>query len=185
MMLDDPSVHQTTFTLEDVAAIRTRFLVLGLINIILGMAAIVLPKIANISLEVIIGAALCLAGIADAWHAMLLRSKRGYMLSWVSSVLLVVAGALILVSPVAPFTSLHIAIAILFWLAGMLRIGKGLDIRPVNNWPWVVASGLLMFLFGTYIMYQDSISWTLMSLLIGISLIVDGWSRMILFWVHD
>ena len=185
-MLGDPSIHQTSFTLEDVAAIRWRFLVLGLFNIALGVAAIILPKTTGYTIEVIIGLSLMFAGFADAWHAMLLRSRQGYMLSWVSSVLLVVVGTLILISPIIELTSLYLAIAVLFWLAGMLRIGKGMDIRPINNWPWVVASGMLMFLFGFYIMYKaEPISWPLMSFLVGISLVVDGWSRMILFWVHE
>lgn len=184
-MLDDPSVHQTVFTIKDAAAIRGRFLTLGLFNIALGMAAIALPKTTDYRVEVVIGLVLMFAGFADAWHAMLLRSKRGYVLSWASSVLLLAAGALIVTSTIADFTSLYMAIALLFWLAGFLRMGKGMDIRPINNWPWVVASGLLVVLFGAFIFYQgESISWTLMSLLVGISLIVDGWSRMILFWVH-
>ena len=185
-MLDDPSVHQTSFTIEDVAAIRGRFLILGLFNIALGIAAVVLPKTTDYRVEVVVGLVLMLAGTADAWHAILLRSKRGYMLSWASSVLLFVAGALIATSTIVDFTSLYMAIALLFWIAGFLRMGKGMDIRPINNWPWVVASGLLVVLFGLFIFYQgDSISWTLMSLLVSVSLIVDGWSRMILFWVHE
>ena len=182
----DPSAHQTAFTIEDVAAIRGRFLTLGLFNIALGIAAITLPKTTDYRVEVVVGLVLMLAGTADAWHAMLLRSKRGYLLSLVSSVLLLAAGGLMVASPVADFTSLYMAIALLFWIAGFLRMGKGIDIRPINNWSWVVASGLLVALFGFFIFYQgDAISWPLMSLLVGISLIVDGWSRMILYWVHE
>ena len=185
-MLEDSSVHQTSFTIEDIAAIRGRFLALGLFNIMLGIAAVVLPKTTDYHTEVIVGLVLMLAGTADAWHAMLLRSKRGCMLSWASSIGLLAAGFLMATSRVADFTSLYMAIALLFWIAGFLRMGKGIDIRPINSWPWVVASGLLLVLFGLFIFYQgDSVSWTLMSLLVGISLIVDGWSRMILFWVHE
>ena len=184
-MLDDPSSNQTAFTLEDVVAIRGRFLALGLFNIALGITAITLPIGTHDSAETIVGLVLILAGFADAWHAMLLRSKRGYLLSSVSSVLLIVAGAVILASPIANMTSLYLGVAILFWLIGAFRIGKGLDIQPINNWRWVVASGLLVILFDFFIIYKgEPVSWDLMSLLVGISLIVDGWSRMILFWVH-
>ncbi len=182
----DSSAHQTAFTIEDVAAIRGRFLTLGLFNIALGIAAIALPKTTDHRVEVVVGLVLMLAGAADAWHAMLLRSKRGYLLSLVSSILLLAAGFLMATSPITDFTSLYMASALVVWIAGFLRMGKGMDIRPINNWPWVVASGLLVTLFGFFIFYQgDYISWALMSLLVGISLIVDGWSRMILFWVHE
>jgi uncharacterized membrane protein HdeD (DUF308 family) len=182
----DPSIHQTAFTIKDAAALRGRFLVLGLFNVVLGIAAIALPMDTDYPVEIIVGLVLMLAGAADAWHAMLLRSKRGYMLSWMSSVLFFFAGGLLVVSPVANFTSLHIALALLFWIGGILRMGKGIDIRPVNSWPWVVASGLLGVILGFFILYQGhAISFTLISLLVGISLIVDGWSRMIVFWVHE
>jgi len=182
----DPSIHQTAFSVKDAAAIRGRFLVLGLFNIVLGVAAIVLPTSTDYPVEVIVGLALMLAGAADAWHAMLLRSKRGYMLSWMSSVLFFFAGALLVVSPIAKFTSLYMVLALVFWIGGVLRMGKGIDIRPVNSWPWVVASGLLGVVFGFFILYQgEVITFQLISLLVGISLIVDGWSRMIVFWVHE
>ncbi len=182
----DPSIHQTAFTVKDAAAVRGRFLVLGLFNIAVGIGAILLPMNTDFSTAVIVGLALMLAGAADAWHAMLLRSKRGYMLSWMASVLFFFAGALLVFSPVADFTSLHMALAMVFWIGGVLRMGKGIDIRPVNSWPWVVASGLLGLLFGFFILYRgEAITFELISLLVGISLIVDGWSRMIVFWVHE
>jgi uncharacterized membrane protein HdeD (DUF308 family) len=182
----DPSIHQAAFTVKDAAAIRGRFLVLGLFNIVLGVAAIVSPMNTDYPVEIIVGLVLMLAGAADAWHAMLLRSKRGYMLSWMSSVLFFFAGALLVVSPIAKFTSLYMVLALVFWIGGVFRMGKGIDIRPVNSWPWVVASGLLGVVFGFFILYQgESITFQLISLLVGISLIVDGWSRMIVFWVHE
>ena len=182
----DPSIHQTAFTVKSAAAIRGRFLALGLFNIVLGVAAIVMPMQTDYRTEVIVGLALMLAGAADAWHAMLLRSKRGYMLSWISSVVFFFAGVLLVFAPIAKFTSLHIALALIFWIGGVLRMGKGIDIRPVNSWPWVVASGLLGLVFGFFILYQgETITFELISLLVGISLIVDGWSRMIVFWIHE
>jgi len=67
-----------------------------------------------------------------------------------------------------------------------MRMGKGIDIRPVNSWSWVVASGLLSIIFGFFILSQgDAITFNLIGVLVGISLIVDGWSRMIVFWVHE
>ena len=103
----DPSIHQTAFTVKDAAAIRGRFLVLGLFNVALGVAAIILPMNTDYPVAVIVGLVLMLAGAADALHAMLLRSKRGYMLSWMSSVLFFFAGVLLVFSPVAKFTSLY------------------------------------------------------------------------------
>ena len=185
-MPNDLPLPQTPFTIKDAVALRFRFLTLGLINITLGIATIILPRASDFRVQIIIGLALMLTGAADVKHAMLLRSKRGYILGWISSALFFAAGALIFASAFAEFTSLHFTIVLLFWIAGILRIGKGMEIRPIKSWPWVVASGSLSILFGVYIMYQgDTLSWITISLLVGINLVVDGWSRMIVFWVHE
>ena len=180
-------LHQTSFTIKDATALRVRFLILGLFSVALGIAVIILPKMSDFRAETLVGSALMLVGIADVWHALLLLSRRGYMLSLMSSLLFFAIGILILVSPIVDFTSLHIAIGLLFLMGGALRIGKGMDIRPVKNWPWVIASGVLGILFGIYIWgYEgDVLPWATIGLLVGISLIVDGWSRMIVFWVHE
>lgn len=184
-MPNDLPLPQAQFTIEDAVALRFRFLALGLINITLGVATIILPRTSDFRVEIVIGLALMLTGVADVKHAMLLRSKRGYILGWMSSALFFTAGALILASPFAEFTTLNFTIILVFWIGGMLRIGKGVEIRPFRSWSWVVASGSLSVLFGVYMMLEgDTLSWITISLLVGISLIVDGWSRMIVFWVH-
>jgi uncharacterized membrane protein HdeD (DUF308 family) len=185
-MPNESSVHETAFTVKDAAAIRGRFLFLGLYNILLGIGAIVLRTNTDYPVEVIVGVVLMLAGAADALHAMALRSKMGYTLSWMSSILFFFGGGVLVFAPIAKFTSLHMALALIFWIGGVLRMGKGIDIRPVNSWPWVVASGLLALVFGFVILYQgEACTIEFITLLVGINLIVDGWSRMIVFWIHE
>ena len=185
-MADDPSLHQISFTVKDAAALRGRFLVLGLFNILLGVAAFVVPARTDYPVAVTIGAILMAAGAADAVHAFLLRSRLGYMLGLISSIVFLFVGGLLVFSPLADFTSLYMAVALMFWMGGVLRMGKGIDIRPVNSWSWVVASGLLSFIFGFFILSQGgAVTFNLIGVLVGISLIVDGWSRMIVFWVHE
>lgn len=185
-MQDDPSVHQTAFTVADAARLRGRFLVLGLLDMLLGTTAFVLVARGELSSGFAIGLVLMAAGAADAVHAFALRSRFGYMLGLISAIVFLFVGGLMVFSPLADFSSLHIAVAMMFWIGGVLRMGKGIDIRPVNSWPWVVASGLLSLIFGLVILAQgDQATFRLIGMLVGISLIVDGWSRMIVFWVHE
>ncbi len=185
-MPEDPSLHETSFTIHDAARLRGRFLLLGLINILLGMAAFIVPAVSEYPVEVVIGLILMAAGAADGVHAFLLRSKFGYMLSLISSFTFLFVGGLLVFSPVSDFTSLYMAVAMMFWIGGVLRMGKGIDIRPVNSWPWVVSSGLLSLIFGFFILAQGhDMTFKLLDILVGISLIVDGWSRMIVFWIHE
>jgi uncharacterized membrane protein HdeD (DUF308 family) len=117
---------------------------------------------------------------------MLLFSKFGYVLSWISSVLLFVAGCILVLHTINDITSIHLALSLIFVISGVLRMGKGLNLRPINSWPWVIASGLICVIFGLVILHQgETISVELFQLFVAISLIVDGWSRMIVYWVHE
>lgn len=182
----NPDAYQSPFTVEDAATVRGRFLALGLFTIVLGICAFELPGRIDFPTESIIGLILMAVGLADIVHAFLLRSKLGYWLSLVASFLFLLVGGILLFAPLAPVTSLHLGIAVMFGMSGVLRIGKGIDLRPVNNWPWVVASGLLNALIGFYLLSRgDLVSFKTISILVGVSLVVDGWSRMILFWIHE
>ena len=185
-MLNKPSDHESSFTVEDAIAIRSRFLALGLFNIVLGVTTITLPMSTDYPVEVIVGLALMITGAANYWHAMLLRSKRGYILSGMSSFMFFLSGGILVISWAVDLMSLHMGFSLLFFLGGMFRVIKGLEIRRINSWPCVVASGVLSCIFGLFILYQgEAMVLELISLVVGISLIVDGWSRMIVFWVHE
>lgn len=186
--------HQAPLTTPEAVEIRARFLVLGIVSVLLGIAAIGLPLIEIFAVEFILGTVLVIAGALDGAHAFVLRSKCGYILSWVSASVLFIAGLLLIYSLTAEQTtpraglpdpcSLPLALGVVFVVAGALRIGKGLDIRPIPNWRWVVFSGLLGVVIGFVILFEwRTLSLPFISVLAGISLIVDGWSRMVVFWL--
>lgn len=184
MVYDLEPEYQVAFNVEDAAAIRSRFLILGTISMLLGIAAIVLPLKTEYPVEIVLGSVLFITGSADAFHSVLLRSKTGFLLSWMSASLFAFVGLILLFSHLIDFTSLTLMLGLTFLIGGALRMGKGLDIRPVPNWRWVFLSGLLGVVFCFFILFQwRTISLSTICIFTGISLIVDGWSRMILFWL--
>lgn len=179
-------IHQQAFTLEDAAALRRRFLAMGLLAVALGAAAIALPLTTALPVTAVLGLALMTIGVADTFHAFLLRSRHGFLLSWLSALLFFFTGLLVLLAPAAQLTSLPHLLAVAFILGGALRMGKGVNLQPVGNWPWVVLSGALGLVFGFYILTAwRTIDLTTISVLAGISLVVDGGSRMALFWLCE
>jgi uncharacterized membrane protein HdeD (DUF308 family) len=78
-------------------------------------------------------------------------------------------------------TRLPFAMAIVFWVGGGLRMSKGVYLRPFRSWTWVVASGLLGVVFGVVIFLRwRTITLDTVGTLAGISMIVDGLSRIML-----
>jgi uncharacterized membrane protein HdeD (DUF308 family) len=162
--------------------------VLGVIAIGLGIAAIWLPGRTEVSTAVILGLLFMAIGVADSIHAFLLE-RAVFVLSWIAACLFFFAGALLALSEAVGtlsrgsvgMTSLPFAMAIVFWVGGGLRMSKGFYLRPFRNWTWVMASGLLGVVFGVAIFLQwRTITLEGVSSLAGISMIVDGASRIML-----
>lgn len=181
-MPNPQEIRQRKFTPADAAAARYRFLVLGLLSVALGAAAIALPLATAYPVAVGLGLILMAIGAADVFHAFMLRANQGFLLSWLSATLFFFVGLLLAVSPALEPMSMPYLLGLMFLLGGGLRAGKGLNIAPVSGWQWVVASGVLGMAFGAWILWQwRTVTLTDVSILAGISMVMDGFSRVTLF----
>src|SRR5271154_5267852 len=82
------------------------FLTEGIILFILGLLAIVVPPIATIAVEVLIGWLLLLSGIVGLITTLRMRSAPGFWWSLLSAVLGIVAGIVLLRWPLSGVVSL-------------------------------------------------------------------------------
>lgn len=181
-MPNPQEIRQSEFTPDTAAAVRHRFLVLGLVSVALGVAAILLPLATTYPVAVGLGLILMAIGIADVFHAFMLRATQGFLLGWLSAILFFFVGLVLAVSPALEPMSVPYLLGLMFLLGGGLRAGKGLNMAPVPGWRWVVASGVLGIAFGAWILFQwRTVTMTDISVLAGISMVVDGFSRMTLF----
>ncbi len=181
-MPNPQEIRQREFTPADAAAARYRFLVLGLLSVALGAAAVVLPLATAYPVAIGLGLILMTIGVADVFHAFMLRASQGFLLSWLSAILFFFVGLVLAVSPAMEPMSVPYLLGLMFLLGGGLRAGKGLNIAPVSGWRWVVASGVLGMAFGAWILFQwRTVTLVDISVLAGISMVVDGFSRMTLF----
>lgn len=175
-------IRQSDFTAADAAAARHRFLALGLLSLVLGAVAIVLPLAGTYPPALVLGLILMAIGLADVFHAFLLRERQGFLLSWLSAILFFFVGLMLALSAALAPMSVPYLLGLMFLLGGGLRAGKGLNLRPVAGWRWVVASGIVGVAFGFWILFQwRSVTLVEISVLAGVSMLVDGWSRVVLF----
>ncbi|MCK5737284.1 MAG: DUF308 domain-containing protein, partial [Spirochaetaceae bacterium] len=83
---------------------------LGILVILSGILAIGAPLVAGISVTIFVGAMIMVAGISQLVHAFSLKFKQGLIAKIILSILAIIAGLFLLVSPLQGLLGLTIFI---------------------------------------------------------------------------
>jgi uncharacterized membrane protein HdeD (DUF308 family) len=155
------------------------FLFEGILLVILGFAAILLPGAASLAATVFFGWLLLLSGIMGLVSTFRARRAPGYVWSLLSAILAIVAGALLLFRPIQGVFSLT-AVLIAFLIAeGVISVFYALEHRKglSGRWGWMLASGIIDIILGLILLagLPGTAVWAL-GLLLGINLLFGGWA---------
>jgi uncharacterized membrane protein HdeD (DUF308 family) len=153
------------------------FLIEGLILMILGAAAIVLPQVASLAVETILGWLLLIGGGIGLATTIMARSAPGFWWALASSIASIVAGALLIGWPIRGVVSLTFILTAFLVVDGLFMIMYGLEHRQQlsQRWGWLVVNGVLDLLLAAIIIVAlpGSAVWAL-GLLIGIDMLFGG-----------
>lgn len=154
---------------------------LGILWILLGIAAIVLPFAATLAVELVLGAIFIVGGVAQIIQAFRARGWRGALLHGLGGLLAVVLGVLLLLFPAEGILTVTLVLAAFFIVDGVLRVISAFQHRGMAAWGWILVSGLLGIAVGALIWlgWPSTAAWAL-GLLVGIQLIFGGWSLVML-----
>jgi uncharacterized membrane protein HdeD (DUF308 family) len=154
------------------------FLILGILLVVSGVAALTYPFVASVAAVMVLGVSLLLSGIATIVTAFWAGKWSAMFLKLLVGVFYAVIGFIIMDAPVASTVSLTLVVAAMFIVVGIMRSIGALVIR-FPQWGWSLLSSALTTLIGVVI-YKNLPETTLwaIGLLIGIQLILDGW-----FWI--
>jgi uncharacterized membrane protein HdeD (DUF308 family) len=153
------------------------FLFEGILLVILGIAAILLPVAASLAATVFFGWLLLLSGIMGLISTLRARRAPGFGWSLLSAVLGIGAGAVLLLWPIAGTVSLT-AVLIAFLIAeGVITLFYALEHRKglTTHWGWMLASGIVDIVLGLILLagLPGTALWAL-GLLLGINLLFGG-----------
>jgi uncharacterized membrane protein HdeD (DUF308 family) len=157
------------------------FLFLGILFIIGGTLAILLPGWASLSLELVIGWILLIAGIFQVIHSFASKGWGAFFLRFLGGLLYIAAGILLLFYPLGGLLTLTLLLAILFIVQGIFRIMFSIQIKGRGQWGWALFGGLITLALGIliYVQWPSSSVWVL-GLFLGIDLIFAGWTLVML-----
>jgi uncharacterized membrane protein HdeD (DUF308 family) len=156
------------------------FLVLGILIILLGVAAIAAPLLASLTSALVLGILLMVGGVVQVVNAFLARSWRGFFAHLLAGVLAFIVGELLIEHPQAAMETLTIVLAAAFMVAGVVRIVAVL-VEDLAGRGWVLLNGIITLMLGVYIWRSWPLSsYWVIGTLVGIDLIFSGWSWVML-----
>jgi uncharacterized membrane protein HdeD (DUF308 family) len=162
------------------------FLTEGIVLFILGILAIVVPPIATIAVEVLVGWLLLMSGIVGLIATLRMRNAPGFWWSLLSAVVGIVAGIVLLRWPLSGALSLTLILTVFLTLEGMISILYALEHKRElsGRWAMMLFSGVIdLFLAGIiFAGLPGTAAWAI-GLLIGINLVFGG-SALIAMALH-
>jgi uncharacterized membrane protein HdeD (DUF308 family) len=147
----------------------------GIFTIFLGMAAILLPFVATLTVEAVIAAVLVIAGITYILHTFQSRQSKGMVLNLLIGVLYGLVGIMLLVFPLRGALTLTLLLIALFIFAGVFKIALSIHLRPSSSWGWLMFSGIVSIGLAIIIWMglPGTARWAI-GLLVGIELLFSG-----------
>jgi uncharacterized membrane protein HdeD (DUF308 family) len=162
------------------------FLVEGIILVILGLAAIVIPPIATLAVEILFGWLFFISGIIGLITTFRMRQAPGFWWSLVSAILGIVAGIVLLLWPLSGVVSLTLILIVFFVIEGVASIMFALEHKRElsGQWAWMLASGIVDLILAAIIFagLPGTAAWAL-GLLVGINMIFGG-SALVVMALH-
>jgi len=153
------------------------FLIEGIILLVLGVIAIVVPPIATLAFEIIIGWLFLVSGVVGLVTTFWMRHMPGFWWSLLSAVIALGAGLVLLAWPVSGTLSLTLVLIAFFVIEGIATIMYAIEHRNQlsSRWGWMLASGIIDLILAGIIFagLPGTAAWAL-GLLVGINMVFGG-----------
>jgi uncharacterized membrane protein HdeD (DUF308 family) len=159
------------------------FLIEGFLLAAAGVLAIIFPFIFSVAAVVMLGWLLVITGIFRIIGLLGARHSPNFWLHLTSVVLSIWIGVLLLRNPGDGLLVLTLMLLVYLMIQGVSRVAFALTIRPIANWFWVLASGVLGIAMACILWASMPLTavW-LIGVLLGIELLGVGLSTVILAW---
>jgi uncharacterized membrane protein HdeD (DUF308 family) len=155
----------------------TAFIVEGIILVILGMLAILVPLFATITVTIILGWIFLASGIMGLITTFRGRQAPGFWWSLVSALIAIAVGLILLAEPITGAVSLTWVLIVFFVVEGVATIMYALEHRRElsGRWEWMLVSGIIDLVLAGIIFagLPGAAAWAL-GLLVGVNMVFGG-----------
>jgi len=177
MTINQPTDELSRAVANAIHAHWVLFLIEGIILVVLGAAAIILPNIATLAFTLLIGWLFLISGGVGLVTTFWMRQVPGFWWALVSAVIAIAAGVILIRWPISGTLSLTIVLIAFFVVEGVATIMYAVEHRSQlsGRWGWMLASGVVDLILAGIIFagLPETSTWAL-GLLVGINLLFGG-----------
>ena len=153
------------------------FLIEGIVLVVFGAIAVVLPGIAALTVTILLGWLFLFSGILGLVTTIWMRQLPGFWWSLLSALLAILTGIALLAWPFGGVLSLTLVLAVFFVIEGVASIMYALEHRREfgGRWGWMLASGVVDIVLALLILvgFPGTAAWAI-GLLVGINMLMGG-----------
>ncbi len=175
---DEPKM--TTNTAQTVQTSWGWLLAIGIIFIILGILGLGMPFALTLAADLVVGWLLLIGGIISIISSFYSRNLGRFFMIFLSGVVFGIAGILLLTKPLVGVLTLTLILAAFFFIEGIFKVIYSLQIRPIQNWGWMLVSGIISLILAFLIWADFPGSVVITGLLVGFYLFFSGISMIML-----
>jgi uncharacterized membrane protein HdeD (DUF308 family) len=179
MTMNQPTGSEQ-FRREVVSAIHAHwglFLFEGIVLIVLGAAAIVVPVVATLAFTLIIGWIFLISGGVGLVTTFWMRNAPGFWWALLSAFIAIAAGVVLILWPLSGTLSLTLVLIAFFVVEGVATLMYAFEHRAQlsGRWGWMLASGVVDLILAGIIFagLPGTAAWAL-GLLVGINMLFGG-----------
>jgi uncharacterized membrane protein HdeD (DUF308 family) len=149
----------------------------GIVLLVLGAAAIVIPPLAGLAVTIWLGAIFLIGGIVGLVASLRAREAPGFGWALTSGILALLAGLMLLWNPMQGLVTLTYVLVAFFIFDGIAMIMYAVAHRQelTGRWEWLLINGIIDLVLAVIILsgLPGSAAWAL-GLLLGIDLVFGG-----------
>lgn len=150
---------------------------LGLVLVVLGIAAIVFPMISTLVATLFVGWVLLIAGVVGIVGSFQIHGTGPFFGALLLGLLSAAAGLFLLLNPLAGALALTLMLGVLFVLQGTSEIVFAFEIRPNGAWVGMLLSGIASLAVAVLIAVGwPGISVIALGILLGVNFVSSGLS---------
>ncbi|WP_236644461.1 HdeD family acid-resistance protein [Sorangium cellulosum] len=160
---------------------RGWFLAIGVVSMVLGVLAFLLPFVASRITAIALGWLIVVAGVAEGCHAIQSRGWAGAGWELASALVQVAFGLLLVAFPMTGKLALMVLASAYFVAEGALKLIRAYQHRGLRGSGWLVFDGILALGLGMLIVTGGvTTAARVLGLLVGISLLTGGTSMILI-----
>jgi uncharacterized membrane protein HdeD (DUF308 family) len=150
---------------------------LGLLMVVLGIAAIVFPMISTLAATFLVGWVFLISGVFTLYGSFSIHGTGPFFGALLLGLLSIVAGVYMLFNPLAGAAALTLVVGVLFMFEGAFEIFFAFEMRPHSGWVSVLISGIASVVLAVLIVASwPAISVVVLGILLGVNFLSTGFA---------